>query len=452
MKVIRRNPIFSLFFLFCLILLNGIGATLPIPNLTQLSEYYHFPIGFIEAIFVGISTCFLFFWGVVVDKMERKNIIWIANVIWIIPSFIIFFFPQYLIIYIIGRIGMAIGLAAFSPLAYSILADYSKYDDRGLIASGLNLAWVGSSALGILIGGFFSDSWHLAFGFISMIGGIILVWEYFIKIPQRGVQEPALVSMEEFRYPYRIELRHIPRALSSKTIILLLVQGSFALVPGTFFTYWLVSFLSSSEGINASTGIASVVSIIIASGRAIGYPAFGKLGDFYTRKTEDPVNRAKIASLGMGSQAIFFFIAFSVMDSTISSFILFASFFWFGSLIGAASGPNRTSLLYEISLPEHRGTLGSLFSLTDQLGVVFGIILSTILIQFSGFRTAFVFSVSFYLVASVVWALSTLYIKEERTKINVILSKRMKHLIKCHLMSFFCLCVIFWPKIVPNFS
>jgi hypothetical protein len=48
--------------------------------------------------------------------------------------------------------------------------------------------------------------------------------------------------------------------------------------------------------------------------------------------------------------------------------------------------------------------------------------------------------------------LSTLYIKEERTKINVILSKRMKHLIKCHLMSFFCLCVIFWPKIVPNFS
>ncbi len=428
MKIIRRNNIFSLFFLFCLILVNGIGATLPIPNLILLSAYYNFPIGFIEASFVGVSTLFLLLWGVLVDKMGRKKIIWIANGLWIIPSLLIFSFPQYLLIYIIGRIGMAIGLAAFSPLAYSILADYSKYDDRGLIASGLNLAWVGSSALGILIGGFFSTSWPLAFGFISLVGGIILIWVYFIEIPQRGVQEPTFVSMEEFNYPYRIELKQIPHALNSKTIILLLIQGSFALVPGTFFTYWLVSFLSSSEGINTSTGVASVVSIIIASGRVIGYPAFGKLGDFYTRKTDNPANRAKIASFGMGTQAIFFFIAFSVMDSSILSFILFASFFWIGSLIGGASGPNRTSLLYEISLPEHRGTLGSLFSLTDQLGVVFGIILSTILIQFSGFRTAFVFSVSFYLVASALWAMSTLYINEERTKIHRILSRRKKYL------------------------
>lgn len=428
MKITRRNPIFSLFFLFCLILLNGIGATLPIPNLILLSDYYNFPIGFIEAIFVGVSTSFLLVWGVLVDKMERKKIIWIANGLWIIPSLLISSFPQHLIIYIIGRIGMAIGLAAFSPLAYSILADYSKYDDRGLISSGLNLAWVGSSALGILIGAYFSNSWFLAFRFISLVGVIILIWSYFIQIPQRGVQEPTFVNMEEFNYPYRLELKQIPHALNSKPIILLLIQGTFALVPGTFFTYWLVSFLSSSEGINTSIGVASVVSIIIASGRAIGYPTFGKLGDYCTQKTENPVCRAKIASLGMASQAIFFLIAFSVMDSTFLSFILFASFFWFGSLIGGASGPNRTSLLYEISLPEHRGTLGSLFSLTDQLGVVFGIILSTILIQFSGFRTAFVFSVSFYLVAALVWAMSTLYIKEERAKINIILNKRKKYL------------------------
>ena len=74
MKIIRRNNIFSLFFLFCLILLNGIGATLPIPNLILLSEYYNFPIGFIEASFVGVSTLFLLVWGVLVDKMERKKI------------------------------------------------------------------------------------------------------------------------------------------------------------------------------------------------------------------------------------------------------------------------------------------------------------------------------------------------------------------------------------------
>jgi len=186
MKVIRQNPLFSLFFLFGLILLNGIGATLPIPNLSLIADYYSFPmIGFVEALFVGVSTIFLLFWGYFVDKTERKTIIWIANVLWIVPSFVIFLFPQHLMVYILGRLGMAIGLAAFSPLAYSILADFARYQNRGLISSGLNLAWVGSSAAGILIGGFFSNSWYLSFGFIAIIGIIILSWEYLIVVPER---------------------------------------------------------------------------------------------------------------------------------------------------------------------------------------------------------------------------------------------------------------------------
>ena len=93
MKIIRQNPIFSLFFLFSLILLNGIGVTLPIPNLILLAEYYNFPmIGIVEAVFVGVSTFFLIFWGLLVDRLERKKLIWIANILWIFPSFMIFLF------------------------------------------------------------------------------------------------------------------------------------------------------------------------------------------------------------------------------------------------------------------------------------------------------------------------------------------------------------------------
>lgn len=431
MKVIRQNPLFSLFFLFGLILLNGIGATLPIPNLSLIAEYYSFPmIGFVEALFVGVSTIFLLFWGYFVDKTERKTIIWIANVLWIVPSFVIFLFPQYLMVYILGRLGMAIGLAAFSPLAYSILADFARYQNRGLISSGLNLAWVGSSAAGILIGGFFSNSWYLSFGFIAIIGIIILSWEYFIVIPERGKQEPAFVNIEEFTYPWRIEINQIPKMMKSKTIVLLLIQGSFALIPGTFFTYWLVSFLSSSEGVNTSIGISSVIAIVIASGRGVGYPVFGKLGDYFTHKTGNSVARAKIASLGMIFQAIFFFIAFYAMDSTLLNFIIFSGLFWIGSLIGAASGPNRTSLLYDVSLPEHRGTLGSLFSLTDQLGVIFGIILSTIMIELSGFKTAFSLSVVFYFIAGLFWVISIKYIKGERTKSFNLLKQRRNSLVE----------------------
>jgi len=358
MKFFHQNSILSLFFLFSLILVNGIGATLPIPNLTHLADYYNFQlIGLIEAMFVIISTIFLFVWGFYVDKLERKQLLWIANFIWVFPALLIFVFPEFLFIYFLGRMGMAIGLSAFSPIAYSILADFAKYEDRGLISAGLNIVWVGSSAAGILLGGLFYFQWNLSFGFLSLLGFLILGWQFFIQIPKRGKQEPVFLLITEYNYPWRIQLKQLPELLRSKTIFWLLVQGFFALIPGTIFTLWLVAFLSSSESLNiASIGIASVIAVVIASGRAVGYPFFGRLGDYFAKKHGSKA-RGVIASICMAGQAIFFFFAFMAVDSSLLNFVLFSLFFWLGSFIGAASGPNRTSLLFDVSLPEHRGML-----------------------------------------------------------------------------------------------
>ncbi|MFX1282658.1 MAG: MFS transporter [Promethearchaeota archaeon] len=427
MKFFRQNPILSLLFIFSLILINGIGATLPIPNLTQLADYYNFPlIGFIEGMFVVISTFFLFVWGFCVDKLERRQILWIANLIWVLPASIIFLFPEFLLVYFLGRMGMAIGLSAFSPIAYSILADYAKYEDRGLISSGLNIVWVGSSAAGILLGGFFYFQWNLSFGFLALFGFLILGWQFFIHIPKRGNQEPVFLHIAEYNYPWRIQLKHVPVMLRSKTIFWLLVQGFFALIPGTIFTLWLVAFLSSSESLNiASIGIASVIAVVIASGRAVGYPFFGRLGDYFAKK-QGPKVRGIIASLCMAGQAIFFFFAFMSVDSSLLNFILFSFFFWLGSFIGAASGPNRTSLLFDVSLPEHRGSLGAFFSITDQFGQVIGIVLSTILLQSYGFSDVFILSLVFYLFAAISWTLSLPHINNDNLKIQETLNQRIK--------------------------
>lgn len=426
MKRVQKTPFFSLFFLFFLILLNGIGTTLPIPNLTQLADQYNFPLlGLVEALFVVILTFFLFFWGFLVDKLNRKQLLWAANVIWILPATMIFFLPNFIYIYILGRFGMAVGLSAFSPLAYSILADFTRYEDRGLLASGLNIAWVGSSAAGILIGGFFSSHWNFSFGFIALLGVLIAVWQLFLHIPNRAKQEPSFSFLEEYDYKWRIELKQIPKALKSKTILYLLIQGIFALIPGSVYTMWLVSFLSSPNGINITTiGSASVIVVIIASGRAVGYPFFGKVGDFYTKKRESSQIRAKIATVGMAGQAFFFFFAFVVVSSSSLYFLIFSILFWTGSFIGAASGPNRTSLLFDVSLPEHRGTLGALFSITDQLGIVIGIVLSTISIYLIGFRMTFSLCVSFYFIAALVWALSISTVNSEKMEIHNLLTLR----------------------------
>ncbi|MFX0171051.1 MAG: MFS transporter [Candidatus Hodarchaeota archaeon] len=430
MKTIRQSPLLPLFFLFGLILLNGIGATLPIPNLTLLADFYNFPlIGLIEAMFVIVSTLFLLIWGYNVDRFARKPLLWCATIIWVIPTIIIFLFPNSLLIYALGRLGMAIGLSAFSPLAYSILADFAKYEDRGLISAGLNLAWVGSSAGGILLGGIFSKEWNLSFGLLALLGFIVLFWQIFIEMPTRGKQEPALSTIEEYEYPWRIEFDQIPLILKSRTIFWLLLQGTFALIPGTIFTYWLVSFLSTSGGMSLSIESASLVAIVVASGRAIGYPVFGKMGDYYSKKNASSQSRAKIASICMASQAFFFFFAFVIIDSSLLNFIGFSVLFWFGSFVGGGSGPNRTSLLFDVSLPEHRGSLGALFSLTDHFGEIIGIIFSTLLLLHFGFREVFSLSLIFYIAAAIAWGLSLPYIQRENLETQETMNSRAREII-----------------------
>ena len=427
MNFLKRNSILSPLFLFGLILVNGIGVTLPIPNLTLIGDFYNFSMmGYIEACFIVISTLFLIIWGYIIDRFDRKMILLTANTLWLFPSIVIALFPELLIIYTICRFGMAIGLAAFSPLAYSIVADSSYYTDRGVISSGLNLAWVGSSAAGIILGALFTNDWRLSFGVLALFGLFLFLAQFFIEIPGRGASEPAFSGMDDYEYHWKMNLDDLKIIRNTGSLKWLLIQGSFALIPGTVFTYWLVSFLSSKEGLSVSIGLASIIAISIASGRAPGYVFFGLLGDKYTLKTSDSSVRAKIAALGMGFQGIIFLTAFIVLKI---SPILFGLLFWLGSFIGAASGPNRTAILFDISLPETRGTIGAFYSLTDHLGAAFGLFLSTMFLQVLDYYLVFSGSLLFYVFAALSWYRCISYIKTDQKKIDSILEERAQNLI-----------------------
>ncbi len=425
MKVHKSTVPFKILFLFVLLLINGVGATLPIPNLTVLAQYYNFQyFGFIEAIFILILTSTQLLWGFLIDTLERKRLMNVANTIWVLTSILIFFFPEYFYFYLINRLIMALGLSAFLPLAYSAIADFTEYNNRGIVASLLNIAWVGSSALGILIGGFFSNSWPLSFGLVALLGIFVGFWSYFVSFPERGKKEPIFQSLPHYNYPWRIQTKEYMLILKSKTNFWLLVQGIFALIPGSFFTYWMVSFLNSNQGFYFDITLASLLAIVIASGRVFGYPTFGKLGDFLTRKRKSPHNRVFIATLCMIFQAIFFFIAFTIPGSSYASFFAFSFFFWIGSFIGGGSGPNRTSILFEVTLPEHRGTVGSLFSFVDQIGISIGLFLSTLWIPYFGYRVMFVFGLIFYLFAAFSWFITIIPLGKDKEKMNKVLESR----------------------------
>ena len=249
-----------------------------------------------------------------------------------------------------------------------------------------------------------------------------------MKIPIRGVKEPAFSDIADYQYPWRINFGLIPQAFKIRSFFWLLAQGMFALIPSTVFTYWLVSFLASSEGMAISIEQASIISIIVASGRAPGYLFFGKLGDILSAKSTNSAIRVKIAGLGMASQALFFFGAFYALNSPAFNQLVFCFLFWIGSFVGAASGPNRTALLFNISLPEFRGTLGALYSLTDHLGAALGVFVSTFFLLFFNYYSVFSISLVFYLIAALCWFRCIKYISINEGELNAILQARAKEI------------------------
>ncbi|MHA1542755.1 MAG: MFS transporter, partial [Candidatus Hodarchaeales archaeon] len=136
--------------------------------------------------------------------------------------------------------------------------------------------------------------------------------------------------------------------------------------------------------------------------------------------------KAKIAASGMFLQAIFFFGAFLVLGTTFTDKIGFSILFWIGSFLGAASGPNRTSLLFDISLPESRGTLGALYSLTDHLGAAFGVFISTLFLQIFRYDFVFLTSLFFYLLAALSWYRCVKYISYDQGQITKTLTERAR--------------------------
>lgn len=415
----------SLFFLLILILLSGIGATLPIPNLLKIEDEFSFPSGLIEACFVIVTMLFLIIWGFFVDIFSRKAILVFANIVWVISSFLIFLFGDSLTIYFPLRMLMGMGLSSLFPLAYSLIADFARYQYRGTVSSGLNLAWVGASALGIIIGGQF-QRWQDSFGFIAIIGIILIIISSRLSIPKRAQTEPAFEKLDNYTYEWRLNYSQIKNAAKTRSLWFLLLQGTFALIPGTVYSYWLVSYLASTDqGYGIQLALASVLAVVIGSGRALGYIIFGSVGDKLS-STKNRKYTVVLASICMFGQAPFFFLAFLINYSETHSLLLFAIFFWIASFIGGASGPNRTALLFATTLPETRGTLGSLFSITDHIGEALGLFISTFLFITFSFKETFLVVTLIYAIAAVIWLGTVFYINPDSDEVQRILWDRTK--------------------------
>lgn len=402
--------------------------------------------GFVEAIFVFSATVFAFVWGLIMDKYgHRKLMMTLGSILWIVSSLCIGTIANEPVIYLFWRIMMGIGLASLIPFSFSLVGDIAGFNHRGKVSSWLATIGTASVGIGILISGVLNSlaGWKTPFLFIGFSGIITLIILVIIPHPRKGAEEPELKGkeiLETYSSRYKLHVSDIRFLLASnRTNLFIFLQGMAALIPSTLLTYWLIEFLKddSHDGVGLFPLVALSIGLIFASGRVVGYPVMGIIGDSATKKKTE--GKGLVATVSMAIQVPFFMIAMLIpldvqnQDGSINiigtllnnpTLMLFGFIFFMGAFFGAGSSPNKTSILYDVNLPEQRSVIQSFYGISDQIGASVALVIGATFIPIVGYRLTFFLSFTLYLIAATFWLLASRQYNRDSSRLRKTMGSR----------------------------
>lgn len=195
----------------------------------------------------------------VTAKMNRKNLLMLVMVVFIIGNLISAFAASFAIL-LTGRVIAAFAHGVFMSIASVIAADVVQPSKRAsaiaVMFTGLTVATVTGVPLGTFIGQLFG--WRMSFIFIVAIGVIALIANYFL-VPKNLSNTKS------------ISLKSIGQVLLNKKIGIVLLMTAFG-YGGTFVVYTYLSpmFIKMGYTANMIVVLLIIYGIMVAIGNTIG--------------------------------------------------------------------------------------------------------------------------------------------------------------------------------------
>lgn len=192
-------------------------------------------------------------------KMNRKNLLMLVMVVFIIGNLISAFAASFAIL-LTGRVIAAFAHGVFMSIASVVAADVVQPSKRAsaiaVMFTGLTVATVTGVPLGTFIGQLFG--WRMSFIFIVAIGVIALIANYFL-VPKNLSNAKS------------ISLKSIGQVLLNKKIGIVLLMTAFG-YGGTFVVYTYLSpmFIKMGYTANMIVVLLIVYGIMVAIGNTIG--------------------------------------------------------------------------------------------------------------------------------------------------------------------------------------
>ena len=408
-----------------------------------------------DSFFLLTSATFALIWGYYTDRIDRTKVIIAGAFSWTFGMILTGFSSSFIIL-LISRMISGIGMGCVIPVGYSIISDAIPPDERSGWFATLAILSSISNGSGQALSSFVGPilGWRFPFFLLSGISIVIVFILFFVKIPQRGASENELLDLVELNleYTYKISKKDLSHIIKKKTNKYLIIQGFFAIIPGTLFVYFMTSMLSTHYFIEIPPEIrlqtAAIFAGLLGVGYLLGNAIMSYVGDYLFRKNKK--NRTRLATACMAFSIPFVLLMlFSIepISSDVAtnlgnnkyniiltiieifkvspSYIYYFIFGFIGAVLSTGWVSNKNAVMVDVNLPEHRGTSTSFFSLAEQVGKGVTLLISFSLISiFGSVFNMMLFAVFLWVPSALLWFLAGKSVEVDMDYKSTILSER----------------------------
>jgi MFS family permease len=422
-----RFTLALLFIMSMLLFADQMIMSAILPELSKEFGASETTLGLIGSAFTLVGAVVSLVFGYLTDKISRKALLVLVILLGEVPCIMtgIPFFTGNIGSFTALRILSGIGLGGMFPLSYSILADYFKEEHRAAASAWMTVAWSVGGILGVMVAGYLTGSYGWRLSFI-LIGApnvpIALFFALYAREPERGRTEEALEDLIQRGIIYRqtIHLRDFKVILLNRTNIYTFLQGLPGTVPWGILTYWIITFFQEYRHVSKET--ATTIFMVIGVGSVVGGLAFAYVGEWLYKK------KPSYMPLMCGAGVIIGIIpAILLVNMSINNIPAYLALgFVTGVLVSVASA-NVPAMIMNVNRPEHRGTVFSVFNITNNIGQGLGPAIGGLLAPM-GHLFMMNFAVSWWIPCGLLLLMVARYITRDRNTLRALLEERAREM------------------------
>ena len=416
--VIVSLAFFVLFYSMGYYMLNPILKTLHeeglIPGRTEVE--WRFNAGLIATILQGTGLVLSFVWGILADKIGRRQLLFLLGSTMGAGLLLVSTAKSYtgLLLYFIL---FGLGFVGVGPVIYAFISDALPSQSRGKGYAAYYVSSVLAMILGLIVAGVLLR-WRTAY---LVTGVATLIFAVVLFVSSRGITigYSEKKAEEVKKYSFREALP----SLKKKTVLLVLSMIIPWTIPWGMLSIWSIDYISTKWGV--PTGTASLIIASATASIALGHIIGGTLSDRLVSRG-DVGGRAKISIIGVAvgyiAMLLMAIYPYPYGDTSLPTLLPPVLLAVGGMMFTTFAYPNINSVLSDVVVPEHRGTIFAFYSVLNNLGWTLGPTVYTLLLsafattmgQIQAMTSAAAMVVSLWLIALLCWiSISRSYPKEK---------------------------------------